>query len=216
MNRLHPPEETQAVFRRIAGAVPTRAAAERYGLRLNAQGFCRCPFHQEDTPSLKVYPGDRGFYCFGCGAGGDVITLTARLLGLPPAAAARRLDEDFALGVFQPAWPQTTPHSGAQAGYRPAAPWDERAAARAAQQERLDAISGALRLLGSLPRPAPGQHRYAAQYARLLALAGQLEEERDGIYERDYLQGCRDALHAGGLSDPQRAVLRGLPDQEPV
>lgn len=101
MNRLHPPEETREAFGRIVSAVPARSAAERYGLKLNAQGFCRCPFHTEDTPSLKVYPGSGGFYCFGCGAGGDVVTLTARLLGLPPAAAARRLDEDFALGVFR-------------------------------------------------------------------------------------------------------------------
>ena len=33
-----------------------------------------CPFHAERTPSFCVYPSSGSFYCFGCGAGGDVIT----------------------------------------------------------------------------------------------------------------------------------------------
>jgi len=33
-----------------------------------------CPFHAERTPSFCVYPASGSFYCFGCGAGGDVIT----------------------------------------------------------------------------------------------------------------------------------------------
>lgn len=30
-----------------------------------------CPFHLDEVSSLTVYPGDRGWYCFGCGRGGD-------------------------------------------------------------------------------------------------------------------------------------------------
>ena len=33
-----------------------------------------CPFHNEKSPSFNVYPENNSFYCFGCGAGGDVIT----------------------------------------------------------------------------------------------------------------------------------------------
>lgn len=33
-----------------------------------------CPFHSEKTASFYLYPGNGSFYCFGCGAGGDVIT----------------------------------------------------------------------------------------------------------------------------------------------
>ncbi len=33
-----------------------------------------CPFHAERTPSFCIYPSNGSFYCFGCGAGGDVIT----------------------------------------------------------------------------------------------------------------------------------------------
>ena len=35
---------------------------------------CCCPFHDEDTPSCYVHPGEEYFKCFGCNAGGDVIT----------------------------------------------------------------------------------------------------------------------------------------------
>lgn len=38
----------------------------------NLKGLC--PFHSEKTPSFTVFPESQSFYCFGCGAGGDVIT----------------------------------------------------------------------------------------------------------------------------------------------
>ena len=41
-----------------------------------------CPFHGEKTPSFTVYPDTRSFYCFGCGAGGDVITFIKKIENL--------------------------------------------------------------------------------------------------------------------------------------
>lgn len=50
-----------------------------------------CPFHNEKTPSFHVHP-DRGFFkCFGCGAGGDVISFVQRRDGVPFADAVRTL-----------------------------------------------------------------------------------------------------------------------------
>ena len=37
-----------------------------------------CPFHSEKTPSFTVFPDSESFYCFGCGAGGDVISFIMR------------------------------------------------------------------------------------------------------------------------------------------
>ena len=41
-----------------------------------------CPFHSEKTPSFVVYPDTKSFYCFGCGAGGSVITFVSKLENL--------------------------------------------------------------------------------------------------------------------------------------
>ena len=45
-------------------------AAEHYGLQVSRNGMCSCPFHEDQHPSMKL--NERYFYCFGCGAGGNV------------------------------------------------------------------------------------------------------------------------------------------------
>jgi DNA primase len=50
-----------------------------------------CPFHSEKTPSFNVYPENGSFYCFGCGAGGDVITFIRRIENLDYIEAVRFL-----------------------------------------------------------------------------------------------------------------------------
>jgi len=71
-----------------------------YGIEINNQGFSHCPFHGGDnTPSLKIYPDGKGFYCFGCGAGGDVIKFVQLLFKISFAQAILRLDTDFSLGL---------------------------------------------------------------------------------------------------------------------
>ena len=42
--------------------------------RAGRDSVCLCPFHSEKTPSCHIYNDSQSFYCFGCGAGGDVIT----------------------------------------------------------------------------------------------------------------------------------------------
>ena len=50
-----------------------------------------CPFHSERTPSFTVFPSSRSFYCFGCGAGGDVITFVMKRENLDYRAALELL-----------------------------------------------------------------------------------------------------------------------------
>lgn len=52
---------------------------------------CRCPFHSERTPSFHVYPNTQSYYCFGCGAGGDVITFIRTIENLDYIEAVRFL-----------------------------------------------------------------------------------------------------------------------------
>ena len=42
--------------------------------RKGSNYFGLCPFHNEKSPSFSVSPGKQMYYCFGCGAGGNVIT----------------------------------------------------------------------------------------------------------------------------------------------
>lgn len=85
-------------YNKIKHSIPPIEAAKRYGTVKHS--FMRCPFHADRTPSLKLY-GDH-FHCFGCGAHGDVIDLTAGLLGCSQVEAARRLEADFGFGGFVP------------------------------------------------------------------------------------------------------------------
>ena len=79
-------------YAHIKQSITTWQAAESFGISINSQGMARCPFHDDHTPSLKV---DENFYCFGCGATGDVITFTSRYLGIAPASATRYLAQNF-------------------------------------------------------------------------------------------------------------------------
>ena len=87
------------VAERIKEAVTMHEAARYYGLQVNRQGDAICPFHKEKTGSLHIYPGNRGWHCFGCGAGGDVITFVRMLFNLSFPDALAKLDEDFQLGL---------------------------------------------------------------------------------------------------------------------
>lgn len=87
----------QDAAKTIKQRVPMRQCAERYGFKPNRAGFIRCPFHQEKTPSLKCYDGDRGFSCYGCGEHGSVIDFVQRLYGLTFWQAVTRMNADFDL-----------------------------------------------------------------------------------------------------------------------
>ena len=82
------------VFEAVKQSATTRQAAERYGIKVNRNGMCVCPFHNDKNPSMKV---DRRFYCFGCGATGDVIDFVSRLHGIGSREAALMLAQDFSI-----------------------------------------------------------------------------------------------------------------------
>lgn len=54
---------------------------------------CCCPFHEEKTPSFVVSPQKAIFHCFGCGAGGNVLTFIKDIEGLNFVEAVEKLAE---------------------------------------------------------------------------------------------------------------------------
>lgn len=73
-------------------------AAKFYGLQLSRSGMACCPFHEDRTPSLKVY--DDYFYCFGCGTTGDCTGFVSKLFGISQLEAAKKINHDFGLNLF--------------------------------------------------------------------------------------------------------------------
>ena len=88
------------LFETVKAAVTPRMAAERYGLPIQQGGMVCCPFHADRTPSMKL--NEDYFYCFGCGATGDVIDLVARLFNLSSHGAAKKLAYDFGIDPDKP------------------------------------------------------------------------------------------------------------------
>ena len=80
-------------FESVKAAVPLRQAAETYGLTVSRNGMTCCPFHEDRHPSLKM--NEDYFFCFGCGASGDVIDFTAKLFGVSLKDAVTKLAADF-------------------------------------------------------------------------------------------------------------------------
>lgn len=60
---------------------------------------CLCPFHNEKTPSLVVYPETQSFYCFGCGAGGDAVSFVMKMENLDYMEAVKLLAQRAGMAV---------------------------------------------------------------------------------------------------------------------
>ena len=94
----------ESVFEAVKQSVTVREAAQIYGIEVNRSGMACCPFHDDKNPSMKL--NEEYFYCFGCGATGDVIDFTARLYNLSPKEAAEKLAQDFGLAYDSQAPPR--------------------------------------------------------------------------------------------------------------
>lgn len=131
----------------IKAAIRFDGYAGRY-LEVKA-GKALCPFHHEKSPSFRVY--EDHFYCFGCGAGGDLIRFAREYHGLSMGDAIRLLASEAGVPLAKQA---------------PVHPYDAlRAARQAAEAEEWHRL--ARRAL------IAGQHRslhvddYADAYAKL-------------------------------------------------
>lgn len=90
----------ESVFEAVKQSITVREAAQMYGIEVNRSGMACCPFHDDRHPSMKL---NRDyFYCFGCGATGDVIDFVARLFGLSSYEAAKKLAYDFGIDPDKP------------------------------------------------------------------------------------------------------------------
>ena len=83
------------LYEQIKNQLTPKHVTERYGPPIHRGDMICCPFHDDKTPSMKLY--DDHFYCFGCQKSGDVIDLAAQFLRLTNHEAAKRLAADFGI-----------------------------------------------------------------------------------------------------------------------
>lgn len=87
-----------SIFEAVKAAIPLPEAAKRYGLDASGSGMICCPFHEDHTPSMKLY--EDHYYCFGCGRHGDLVDLLSELFCIPPYEAACKLADDFGVDPY--------------------------------------------------------------------------------------------------------------------
>lgn len=88
-----------SLIREVKERIDIVKVAEYYGLKLNRAYKCVCPFHKEKTASLSISPSKQIWKCFGCGKGGDVISLVSELLNINALEAAKSINNTLGLGL---------------------------------------------------------------------------------------------------------------------
>lgn len=87
-----------SIFEEVKQQLNIRQVIERYGIKVNRANFFVCPFHNDHKPSASIKD-NKYFNCFACGAGGDLITFTAKYLGLSNIDATKELIKEFNLNI---------------------------------------------------------------------------------------------------------------------
>ncbi|MHC1750713.1 MAG: CHC2 zinc finger domain-containing protein [Cellulosilyticaceae bacterium] len=85
----------------IKQQVTIMQVVERYTDRRVVKGMCNCPLHTEKTASFTVDEQKGLYYCFGCGAGGDIFKFVQQYLNVSFTEAVNIIDRDFALGITE-------------------------------------------------------------------------------------------------------------------
>ena len=179
-------------------------AAHALGLNLTRKGnkhWTLCPLHSDrKAPSMAIYEGSGGWYCYGCHAGGDAVKLYELVLGMEPIDAAYALAH--ALGIRVPDrdeakqqdW-RPSPEAARRAALREARQWFNQhygqiadvghAAFAAASRRCPDPQRAVQRPDGSDPRGALWDNKDFVQAVRLLAAAEENLDRLDAIARSD-------------------------------
>ena len=86
-----------SIFEDVKRELNIQQVIEHYGFRVNRARQFVCPFHNDHKPSASIK--NDYFHCFVCGSGGDLITFTAKYLGLSNLEACKELVREFELDI---------------------------------------------------------------------------------------------------------------------
>lgn len=86
------------IFREIKDQLDIKTVMENEGIEFNSKGWCKCPFHNEKTPSMHTHNGK--YSCFGCGEHGDIFDFIKHEKGYSSMMdSARYLVSAYSLNV---------------------------------------------------------------------------------------------------------------------
>ena len=85
------------IFQEVKNQLNIRQVIEHYGIKIHRNNQFKCVFHNDHKPSASIKKDY--FHCFVCGAGGDLITFTAKYLGMSNLDAAKELIKEFNLNI---------------------------------------------------------------------------------------------------------------------
>ena len=91
--------DVKSAAQTIRDTVEMQQILDLYGYRTK-HGFMVCPFHGDTDASLKVYPGNRGWCCYGCNREGSVIDFVMEHENCDFRTAVRAIDNALKLGLF--------------------------------------------------------------------------------------------------------------------
>lgn len=95
---------TKEDFIILRNSITMHQVVEHYNFRITKRGgsnFILCPFHPDVNASLQLYEGFRGFYCRGCGQGGDVTKFVELYEGVSQKEAALLLSRWFDIPISE-------------------------------------------------------------------------------------------------------------------
>ena len=92
--------DVKSAAREINSFVSMQTILNLYGYHPK-HGFMPCPFHRESQASMKIYPGGRGWYCFGCHKGGTPIDFVMEHEGCNFKTAVMAIDGSLGLGLLE-------------------------------------------------------------------------------------------------------------------
>lgn len=83
------------IFEIIKANVDLLSVVENTGIKVNRNRMCKCPFHLDKNPSMKI--NNKIYYCFGCQEKGDAVDFISKYYGLSLIDAAKKICSDFNL-----------------------------------------------------------------------------------------------------------------------
>lgn len=83
----------------IRNSISTIDVGKRLGLNVDMHNRCSCPFHNGKDRNMRLYDGNRGFYCFVCHKSGDCISLASCVAGCSYGDAVWLINDEFNLGL---------------------------------------------------------------------------------------------------------------------